>query len=247
MARHEHAHEVLGFLVGLGAGDDDFVDILAVEIADRALDQGAFLVNELWRGGFERQVAHGLPQPQQIFEVALDLGLGAPRSRRAQDHAHALGDFEVGRGLLEAGAVFRVGDLAADAAAAGGVGHQDRIAPGERQVGRQRRALGAAFLLDHLHQHDLAALDDLLDLVLAAVTRRAVWHFFHGVGAADGFDDFGFLVAAVFAAVVATVVAFGAGVGAVVALGVSMDAVALFVGVGSVGGGVRTIRCLGLA
>src|SRR6202035_1375700 len=224
-----------------GAGDDDFVDILAVEIADRALDQRAFLVNELWRRGFERQVAHGFPQPQQIFEIALDLDLGAARSRGAQDDAHALGDFEVGRGLLEAGAIFRIGDLAADAAAAGGIGHQHRIAAGERQVGRQRRAFGAAFLFDHLHQHDLAALDHLLDLVLAAVTRGAVRHFFHGVGAADRFDDLGFLVAAVFTAVFATVFAT---VAFILALGVGMDAIALFVGARR---GVRTIRCLGLA
>ena len=73
-----------------------------------------------------------------------------------------------------------------------------------------------------------------MDLVLAAVTRRAVGHFFHGVGAADQFDDLGFLVAAVFIAVFAAIVAFGAG----------MDAVALFVGVRR---GVRNFRCLGFA
>src|SRR5579862_74646 len=234
MARHEHAHEILGLLVGLGAGNDDFVDVLAVEVADRALDQRAFLVNQLWRRGFERQVAHGLPQPQQIFEIALDLELGAARSRGAQDDAHALGDFEVGGGLLEAGAIFRIGDLAADAAAAGGIGHQHRIAAGKRQIGRQRRALGAALFLDHLHQHDLAALDHLLDLVLPAVTRRAVGYFFHGVGAADRFDDLGFLVAAVVAAAFAAIVAFGAGMGAVIVL----------VGVRR---GVGTFRCLVLA
>src|SRR4029077_2914392 len=136
-----------------------------------------------------------------------------------------------GRGLLEASAIFRIGDLTADAAAAGGIGHQHRIAAGKRQVGRQRRALGAAFLPDHLHQHDLAALDDLLDLVLAAVARRAVGHFFHGVGAADRFDDLGFLVAAAFAANVSAIVAFGA----------DMGAVALFV---CVWRGVRNLRCL---
>ena len=87
-------------------------------------------------------------------------------------------------------AVFRAGDLAADAAAARGVGHQHRIAAGERQIGGQRRALGAALFLDHLHQHHLPALDHFLDLVLAAVARRAVGHLFQRVGAADGFDDF---------------------------------------------------------
>src|ERR1700722_5902852 len=48
--------------------------------------------------------------------------------------------------LLETRAVFGAGDLAADAAAARSIGHQHRIASGERQIGRERRPLGAAFL-----------------------------------------------------------------------------------------------------
>ncbi len=124
--------------------------------------------------------------PQQIFEVALDLGLGAGGAGGAQDHAHALRHLELLGDLAKLLAVVGAGDLAADAAAAGGVGHQHAVAAGERQVGGQRRALGAALFLDHLHQHDLAALDDLLDLVLAAIARRAIGHLFHRVGAADG-------------------------------------------------------------
>ena len=71
----------------------------------------------------------------------------------------------------------RAGDLAADAAAARGVGHQHRIAAGEREIGGERRALGAALLLDDLHQHHLPALDHLLNLVLpphAAACARAL-------------------------------------------------------------------------
>jgi hypothetical protein len=69
--------------------------------------------------------------------------------------------------VLQPLAVGGRGDLAADPAAAGGVRHQDAIAAGQRQIGGQRRALGAALFLDHLHQHDLPALDDFLDLVAA--------------------------------------------------------------------------------
>ena len=101
MARHEHAHEFLGFLVGVLAGDQDLVDVLVVEVADRALDQRAFLVDQRRRGRFQREVAHRLPQPQQIFEVALDLGLGAARAGGAQDHAHALRHFEFLRDVLQ--------------------------------------------------------------------------------------------------------------------------------------------------
>ena len=188
MARHQHAHELARFLVAFLAGDDDLVDVLGVEIADRALGQRAFLVDQLRRHRFEREIAHRLPQPQQIFEVAFDLGLGAAGAGGAQDHAHALRHFQFLGDFLQPVAVFARGDLARNAAAAGGVRHQHRIAAGEREIGGERRALGAALFLDHLHQHDLAALDHLLNLVLAAEARHALLHFLHGVGAADEFD-----------------------------------------------------------
>src|SRR5215510_11032970 len=64
MARHEHAHELFGLLVGVLAGDQDLVDVLVVEVADRALDQRTFLVDERGRGRLEREIAHRLPQPK---------------------------------------------------------------------------------------------------------------------------------------------------------------------------------------
>ena len=180
----------LASLVAVLAGDDDLVDVLVVEVADRALDQRAFLVDQLRRGRFQGQVTHGLPQPQQVFEIALDLGLGAARARGAQDHAHAFRHFQFLRDLLELAAVLGVGDLAADAAAARRIRHQHRIAAGERQIGGERRTLGAALLLDDLHQHHLPALDHFLNFVLAAQPRHALGHFLHGIGAADQFDRF---------------------------------------------------------
>ncbi len=147
-----------------------------VEVADRALDQVAFLVDQRRRGRFEREVADLVPQPQQVFEVALDLGLGALAAGGAHDHAHAVGHVEIAHQVLEPPPVGGAGDLARDAAAARRVRHQHAIAAGERQVGGQRRALVAALLLGHLHQHDLPALDHLLDLVVAerpdALARR---------------------------------------------------------------------------
>ena len=177
MARHEHAHELFRFLVGVVSRDQDLVDLLVVEIADRALDEGALLVDERRRGRFERKVAHRLPHPQQIFEVAFDLGLGAACSGSAQDHAHALRHLQVLRDVLQPATIFSARDLAADAAAARRVRHQHRIAAGKRKISGERRALRAALLLDHLHQHHLPALDDFLNLVLAAHARRALGHF----------------------------------------------------------------------
>ena len=193
---HQHLHEVAGFLIAGFAGDLDFVDFLVVEIAQRPLDQRSLLVDEGRGLRLQGHVAHGFPHPDQIFEVALDFRLGARGARGAQDDAHALGHVEILHHFLQPRAVLRRGDLAADAAAARGVGHQHGVAAGQRQIGGQRRALVAALFLDDLHQHHLAALDDFLDLVLAARTEGALRHLFHDVVAADGFDDFLFGVVA---------------------------------------------------
>ena len=187
------------------AGDLDFVDFLVVEVAQRALDQRAFLVDQGRGLRLQGHVADGFPHADQIFEVALDLRLGARGAGGAQDDAHALGHVEILHHFLQPRTVLRRGDLAADAAAARGVGHQHGVAAGQRQIGRQRRALVAALFLDDLHQHHLTALDDFLDLVLAARTEGALRHFFQHVVAADGFDDFLFGVVVVFLIVVVLV------------------------------------------
>ena len=99
--------------------------------------------------------------------VALDVDGAALEAGGAQDHAHALRHVELAQHFLHALAVGRVGDLARDAAATPGIGHQHAVAAGQRQVGGEGGTLVAALFLDDLHQQDLPALDDLLDLVLA--------------------------------------------------------------------------------
>ena len=165
VARHEHAHEVLGLAIGLVARDQHLVDVLVVEVADRALDEAAFLVDEGRGRRFQREVAHVLPQAQQIVVIALDLGLGALGASGADDEPHAFRHFELSRDLAQALAVGGLGDLARDAAAARRVGHEHGVTAGKRKIGRERSAFIAALLLHHLHQDDLAAPDHLLDLV----------------------------------------------------------------------------------
>src|SRR3546814_20195422 len=63
--------------------------------------------------------------------------------------------------LLSYTTLFR-SNLAADPAAVHRVRHQHAIAAGERQIGGKRGALVAAFFLDDLDQHHLAATDDVL-------------------------------------------------------------------------------------
>ena len=197
MARHEHAHEVLGLAVAVLAGHRHVVDVLVVEVADGALDQRAFLVDQRGCGGAERQFAHALPEPHQVFVVALDLGLGARGAGGAKDDAHAVRHGQILGDLLETLAIGRIGDLARDAATPAGVGHKHRITACEGQVGGQGRALVAALLLDDLDQQDLAAFDDFLDLVLLALHARAVRDILLGVAAAQLLDDMVRLVLAV--------------------------------------------------
>ena len=183
--RHEHLHVVLGLAIAALAVDEDLVHLPAVEVADRPLDQAAFLVDRRGRDRLQRQLADLLPLAQQVLVVALDLGLGPRRAGGADDQPRALGHGDRGRDLLQLLAVRRVGDLAGDAAAARGVRHQHAVAAGEAQVGGQRRALVAALLLDDLHQQDLADLEDLLDLVAALAHRLARRALLLDVVAAD--------------------------------------------------------------
>ena len=188
MARHEHAHEILGLPVGFVARHENLVYVLGVEIADRPLHQAAFLVDEGRRDGFQRELAHVLPEPEQVLEVALDLRLGARGARGAQDDAHPLRYVQFADDALEPLAVGGVDDLAGNAAAARRVRHQHRIAAGERQIRGQRGALVAALFLDDLNEQNLPLLDDFLDFIGAPRPGLSRRHFLEGVVTADGFD-----------------------------------------------------------
>ncbi len=178
MAGRQGAHEGARAAVGFLARDDDVADVAGIEVADRALDQAGFLVDQRRRGRFQRHFADLVPQPQQVFEVALDLGLRALHAGGAHDHRHALRHVQIVDDRLQALAVVDAGDAARDAAAAVGVRHQHAIAAGQRQIGGEGGALVAALFLGHLHQQDLPALDDFLDLVAAQVALPAAARLF---------------------------------------------------------------------
>ena len=188
MARHEHAHEVLGILVGGLARDNHLVDVFVIEIADRAFDQRTFFIDQRRGGRLHGQFADIFPQTHQIFEIALDFRLGSGCSRCAQDHAHAIRHFQLLCDGFQTLAIHHIGDLARNAAAASGIGHQHRITASQRQIGGQSRALVAAFFLDDLYQQNLAALDHFLDFVLAAIVAGTFRHFFHRIFGADLLD-----------------------------------------------------------
>ncbi len=229
LSGHQHPHEVPSLAVGVLARHQDLIQVFVVEVADGALDQRALLVDQRRCGRRQRQLAHALPQAHEVLEVALDLGLGPRGAGRTQDHAHAVRHLQVLRHFLETLAVGRGGDLARDAAAPARVGHQHRVAPGERQVGRERRAFGAALLLDDLDQDDLAALDHLLDLVVAAVGARTLGDLGERVAADLG--DLGLGILALFAVLLGVVIVFRL----VVLVGIVLVIRLILVGIGSFG------------
>ena len=165
LGRHQHAHEVAGFLEAFEAFDLDAVEILVEHVAHGAADEVLFLVDQRGGVGGQGGLADRFPQAQQVFVVALDLRLGAFGTGRADDQAHAAWHIQGGSGGLQTLPVRGLGDLAGDSATLAGVGHQHAVATGQRQPGGQGRALAAALILDDLDQQDLAALDDILNLV----------------------------------------------------------------------------------
>ena len=167
VAGHQQLHELLGRLVAVLALDHDFLDLAIVDVADRALDEIAIRMDQCGRARRQRAFADFVPQAGKIIEIALDLGFGARKARRAHDEAHGPRQAEVADDLLETLAVRGAGNLARDAAAVARIGHQHGVAPGEAEIGGQRGALVAALFLDDLNQQYLSALDDVLDLVAA--------------------------------------------------------------------------------
>ena len=132
MARHQHAHEVGSVRISLLARHYDLVDLLGIKIADRALDQVAFFIDEARCGRLQRHLADAFPQAQQVFVVALDLLARAGGTGRTDDQPHALRHIKFLRDGFQPLAITRGNDLARDATAAAGVRHQHGIAAGQR-------------------------------------------------------------------------------------------------------------------
>jgi len=168
MAGHQHFHEGLGRFVAILAFDHDFFDVAVVDVADCALDQIAVRMDQRRRYRGQGLFADFIPDAGEIIEIAFDFGLGAAHPGGAHDQTHAARQLEIGYHVFQSLAIAGRADLAADPAAARRVGHQHGVAPGQAEIGCQRRAFVAAFFLDDLHQQHLTALDHVLDLVTAA-------------------------------------------------------------------------------
>ena len=153
------------------------VDLRADEVAGEEVAHDPqrklrLLVDERRRGGALGLRLDRLPEALEEHEVALDVLRRRALGRRADDDAAAL-RVEVLDDLLEPRAL-GVLEPPRDARALA-VRDVDEEAAGQRDLGRQARALRLHRILDRLHEDRLAALDQILDLrrALPALELRA--------------------------------------------------------------------------
>src|SRR5690606_22665003 len=178
VVRHDHAHEGGGLLEDIVRVDQDLANLRRVVVADRADDQAGFEINENRRLVLFSGAVDGTPKLQKIGQVPLQLFYAATDTRGAGDDAHALRDIELVHGLAQFLAVFAF-HSARYTTAPGIVGHQNQVAAGERDEGREGGALVPALFLLDLNDQFLAFVKRVLD------TRRADIDAFLEVAARD--------------------------------------------------------------
>ena len=161
-AGRDDLHEPRGPLHRDLVVDDDLADLVGQHVAERADQKVALAVEQARLAARALATLHVLPQPLQVRQVALEIGLGAVHPRRAEDEAEALGQLELVEDLPHLAPLLLVLHLARHPHLVH-VGHHHEEPTGNREVARERRALGAHALLEHLHDHLVAATQRLLD------------------------------------------------------------------------------------
>ena len=142
-------------------------EVAREQVADDAKRELGFLVDQLGGGGFLGLRLDRLPEALEEDEVALDVFGGRALRGGAHDDPSAL-RVELSHDLLEPGALL-VFESPRDSHALA-VRDVDEEAPGQRELGGQAGALRLHRILDRLHEHGLAALDQVLDLARALAT-----------------------------------------------------------------------------
>ena len=153
-------------MVLLGVVDDRALEVLGEDVAHDAHGEVGLLEDQRGRLGLLDALAQHLVELEEVEQLALEVGPLGAVGRRADDRA-AAAEVEL-LGLLAQAVALVVVEAARDADALAG-GRVDHVAPGDRQLHRQPRALGLQRVLDDLD-------DDLLpgrEQVGDAGARRA--------------------------------------------------------------------------
>ena len=151
----------------LGVIDDRPLELVREDVAHDAHREIGFLEDQRRSRRLGHTALEHLTELEQVEELALQVGSSGALGRGADDRAGAL-QIQLLSLLakpLPLALVEPPGD--ADALPVGGIDH---VAPGDREVHRQARALGLQRVLDHLDDDLLTGLEQICDLpALAAL------------------------------------------------------------------------------
>ena len=168
IVRHDLINEAAGFVVGGLVVDGQFANVLAEIVPNGAQNEVVLRIEQLGCAGGFAGIKNGLPQIQQVVEVPLQFLRASADASGAYDDAHAGRDVEFRQGLAQIAAVPE-GNSSRDAAGPGVGGHQHHVASRQADKGGDRCPLGATLLLFHLDDEFLPFLEQVLDLLAAAL------------------------------------------------------------------------------
>ena len=159
---HHQFHELFGSLEGLWRVDQDRIDIFGKRITNGPdHDIGLFIDIAGSRLILDPFGEH-FPEPQQISHIAIEFFAVAFLCGGPDDEPNPFGDVDFMHGGLEFFSLDFVFDLAADSDSSER-GHEDKVATGDTDIGREGWTLGADSLFDDLDDDFVAAFEDLLD------------------------------------------------------------------------------------
>ena len=180
--RHEPAHVLLAAAVGALVVAEDLADVVRQVVAQRPGDRVGFLVDQERRRPALGRGADRVPVGLQVRQVPLQLFGAAADAGRAHDRAHAVVDIQTFHGLARGFTVLAL-DPAGHAAGTRIVRHQHQEAPGQADVGGERRTLVAALFLFDLDDDFLALGQQFADVepaVLGVDPVVLAGHFLEG-------------------------------------------------------------------
>src|SRR6266700_4385653 len=142
---------------------DDAAGAFARDVAQHPLGERQVLVKQRRRWRSESAAADAVPELAQVLDVTAQLRLGRVLRHGADDEASGLAFGQQQQQLVAQELTLGLVLDPLRNADVGILGKIDDQPPGDRDLGRKPRALGADRILDHLHEQRLALGEDFLD------------------------------------------------------------------------------------
>src|SRR4029453_12539058 len=125
------------------------IDFFGEKIAHRAFDQVGLFKNAVGRGMIRDFLLDLAPVIEEEAQIANKIAGALTFTASANNHADPVRDIELAQNFSQAFAFLGIFNLARDAAAIT-EGHENKVTPGETQVGRHARTLGSDRPFRHL-------------------------------------------------------------------------------------------------